>query len=123
MTDREGAGKQREPPSSCDFIVPVEREQPCRAFGSPRRSRRATLLLQAGNEVVDNSRMPMPRDAVGELWGIAQQAAESGPVRIPSQRIVYDTRSSCLPSFLDHDTRSPRSRVLLRHTVGAVVFG
>ena len=32
--------------------------------------------------------MPMPRDAVGEPWGISQQVAESGPVRIPSQRIV-----------------------------------
>ena len=65
--------------------------------------------------------MPMPRDAVGELWGIAQQAAESGPVRIPSQRIVYDTRSSCLPSFLDHDTRSPQSRIVYdantKHTI------
>jgi hypothetical protein len=53
-----------------------------------RRSRRATLPLQAGNGVVDESRMPMPRDAVGEPWGISQQVAESGPVRIPSQRIV-----------------------------------
>ena len=111
MTDREGAGKLREPPSSCDFIVPVEREQPCRAFGSPRRSRRATLLLQAGNEVVDNSRMPMPRDAVGELWGIAQQAAESGPVRIPSQGscMTHGLRACPASSITTHGPHGRRS--------------